>query len=158
LYESTNQGDTWTKVFSGHIATNDTWWAKLRAVPGQGGNLFFTSGKDFTDPLKRSTDRGRTWSSVPNVTGVTDFGFGKAAPGKTYPSIYIYGSVSSVLGVWRSDDNCATWKQLSNAWPNNNIDEVRVCGGDLNIYGRAYVGFAGSGFAYCNYSDKVTLA
>jgi hypothetical protein len=89
---------------------------------------------------------------------VTDFGFGMAAPGKTYPSIYLYGSVSSVLGVWRSDDNCATWVKLSNAWPNNNIDEVRVCGGDLNVYGRCWVGFAGSSFAYCDYDDKVTLA
>jgi hypothetical protein len=124
----------------------------LRAVPGKAGHLFFTSGPlDGTNPgqssLMRSTDGGQTWTAVPNVLECYACGFGMAAPGATYPAIFIAGYVNKVWGLWRSDDNAATWVNLG-ANPLGNTDQVRSIGGDMQAYGKLYVGFGGSGGVY----------
>lgn len=152
LYRSTDGGDTWQRVFSGAIATGSTFNAKLRAVPSLSGHLFFTSG-DQSGPnpgntaFMRSTDGGTTWSAINNVREVKGFGFGKAAQGQDYPAIFIAGYVGTSFGLWRSDDNCATWTSLG-TYPNDNIDQITCVSGDMNVYGRVFVGFRGSGFAY----------
>lgn len=152
LYRSTNGGATFTKVYSGEIAPFSTYNAKLYSVPGKAGHLFFTSGPlDGTNPgqssLMRSTDGGQTWTAVPNVLECYACGFGMAAPGATYPAIFIAGYVNKVWGLWRSDDNAATWVNLG-ANPLGNTDQVRSIGGDMQAYGKLYVGFGGSGGVY----------
>lgn len=52
-------------------------------------------------------------------------------------------------GIFRSDDEGQTWKQIGK-FPLNSIDFVKSVSGDMNIYGRVYVGFSGSGFAYAD--------
>ena len=101
-------------------------------------------------PLKRSTDGGVNWASVANVLEVFDVGFGAIAAGKTYPTIYIYGWVSSVLGVWRSDDSCATWTAVggTGGFPLGIFDLVKCISGDANDANKVYLGFAGMGFVY----------
>ena len=159
LYVSTNGGADWSLAFSGHLVnTADGFNAKIKAVPGQAGHLFYTNGSfgggdhvgpDSGELFKRSTDGGETWSTVSNVLEVYDFGFGKEKPGESYPTIFIAGFVNSVFGIWMSDDNCSTWTRLGNTvWPNDSVDIVKAVGGDMNVYGRCYVGFQGSGFAY----------
>jgi hypothetical protein len=123
--------------------------------------LFFTPGQSGSggDPnpdsdhalLKRSADGGATWTTVSNVAEVYDVGFGAAAPGESYPAIYIAGWVSVaeewVWGVWRSIDSCASWTQIGN-YPNYSLDHIRAVAGDPDIYGRVYLGLAGSGYLY----------
>jgi hypothetical protein len=75
------------------------------------------------------------------------FGFGLHGPGQSYPAIYIAGYVNHVWGVWRSDDNAATWVNIG-TWVLDKFDSIRTVAGDMNIYGRVYVGFDGSGYAY----------
>ena len=155
IYKSTDGGQTWTHVYSGILATFSGYNAKLRAVPGIAGELFFTGGQQSGDsvnspanePFMESTDGGMTWSSVPNVEEVYDFGFGKAAPGTTTPAIYIVGFVDNQYGIWESDDNAQTWTERG-VWPLGSIDSVKAISGDMNAYGRIYVGFGGSGYAY----------
>lgn len=152
LYRSTNGGATFTKVFTGEIAPFSPYNAKLYSVPGKAGHLFFTSGQlDGANPgqssLMRSTDGGQTWAPVPNVLECYACGFGMAAPGATYPAIYIAAYVNNVWGFWRSDDNAATWVNLG-ANPLGNTDQVRSIAGDMQAYGKVYVGFGGSGGVY----------
>jgi photosystem II stability/assembly factor-like uncharacterized protein len=153
LYRTTDGGANWTQVISnpnlGALASAATsYHAKLRAVPGQAGHLFFTSGADGQTPaFVRSTDSGSTWSAVSNVTDVFAFGFGKIASGQSYPAVFIAGKVSGVWGMWRSDDNCSTWVNLG-TFPRNHFDFVSSVEGDMDIYGRCYVGFSGSGAMY----------
>ena len=127
VYKSTNGGITWTQVYSGAFTDsgyNDSGFnAKLRAVPGIAGELFFTGGEQqgslndpVGEPFFESTNGGSTWSAVPNVLEVYDFGFGKAAPGTTTPAIYIVGFVNNKYGVWESDNNAETWTQIG-LWP-----------------------------------------
>jgi hypothetical protein len=95
----------------------------------------------------RSTDGGVTWSAVPNVLEVYAFGFGKEAPGGSYPTIFIVGWVSGEYGVWQSDDEGQSWTQVG-IWPVGSLDHVKAVEGDKNTYGKVYLGFSGSGFAY----------
>ena len=77
----------------------------------------------------RSTDGGTTWTAVPNVLDVNCFGFGAAAPGESYPAIYIVGWVNNVYGVWQSINNAASWTQVG-TYPQNSLDEIKTIAGD----------------------------
>jgi hypothetical protein len=153
LYRSTDGGANWTRVYSKEIAAGSSYNAKLYSVPGQAGHLFFTSGNiDGASPantsLMRSTDGGVTWSAVPNALEVYAVGFGKAATGSTYPAIFIAGYINNTWGIWRSDDNAVSWVNMG-ANPLNNGDLIKTGAGDMSTFGRVYVGFGGSGGAYC---------
>ncbi len=150
LFSTTNKGDTWTQVFSGEIAPYSGYNAKLKSVPGKAGHLFFTSGQldgGLIGPFMHSTNGGVSWSAVPNVLEVYAFGFGKEAPGGSYPAIYIVGWVNNVYGLWRSDDEGQSWTQVGD-YPLGSLDQIRTVDGDKNTYGTFYIGFAGSGYAY----------
>jgi hypothetical protein len=79
---------------------------------------------------------------------VWTFGFGRAAPEKSYPAIYIFGWVGGVVGIWRSDDDAVSWIRISDGFPLASFDQIVAMEGDANTYGTVYVGFQGSGFAY----------
>ena len=127
VFETTNGGASWTKVFSGEISNGSNFNAELMSVPGQAGNLFFTGGSQtvssqpVTEGFYRSTNGGATWTAVPNVLEVNCFGFGAPAPGQSYPSIYIVGWVNNVYGVWESDNNAQSWTQIG-TYPHGSLD------------------------------------
>jgi hypothetical protein len=165
IYRSIDSGATWVRRagYLGDGATPGTAFdstgfnATLKAVPGKSGQLFFTGGQRGTDltagnpsasPLWRSVDGGQNWTKVPNVLEVYAFGFGKTIAAVNYPRILIVGWVNNVYGVWQSDDNAATWTQLgSTSYALNSIDQVRTIDGDKSGE-RAFIGYAGSGYAY----------
>jgi len=153
LYKSIDGGDHWSLVHRGQISPQSAFNARLRATPDRAGDLWFTSGGQSTPHpyssgyFKHSTDGGVTWRIVPHVSEVLDFGFGKPKTSDGYPAIYIAGWVDGLYGIWRSDDEAASWINIGK-YPNNNIDIIAVINGDMNAYGVVYVGFLGSGFAY----------
>jgi hypothetical protein len=155
IYKSTDKGVTWshphTQTFPSGGATFN---ARLVAVPGNAGHLFFTNGqlsgggKPNLSPLQRSTNYGATWTTVANVGEVWAIGFGKEKPGGGgYPAIFIAGYVSSVFGVYRSDDNAATWVSLG-ANPGGSFDAIVDITGDPDVYGDVYVALQQTGFMY----------
>lgn len=111
--------------------------------------MFFTSalteGVDLA--LRRSHDGGASWSIVPGVEAVEDIGFGKAVTKEAYPVLFIAGRVNGVYGLWRSDDNAASWASIG-AFPLDSLDQVNLVAGSLDLPGLVFVGFKGSGFAY----------
>jgi len=153
LYRSTDGGSNWTRLRSGQIAPFSGFNASLASVPGQAGHLFFTSGPQgksgdphpAANPFMRSTNGGATWAAVPDVLEVRVFGFGK--PLTEYPTIFIVGWVKREYGIWRSDDNARSWIKIGD-FPLGSLDQVTTIDGDKNIYGKVYVGFNGSGYAY----------
>jgi photosystem II stability/assembly factor-like uncharacterized protein len=152
LYLSKDGGKSWSLVHKGEIVPFSGYNASLRSVPGHEGELFFTTGRQsgtepVATPFVRSTDGGATWKAVPNVLEVITFGFGKPKRAGGYPAIYIVGWVGRAYGIWRSDDNASSWTRIGE-FPLGSLDEIKTIDGDKTEYGRVYVGFQGSGFAY----------
>ena len=152
MYKSTNGGANWTLLSSTGLPKGFAvgyFNATLKAVPGKAGHLFFSpgplDGDDF--PLYYSVDGGATWSVVPDTLEVTSFGFGKAAPGASYPTLFLQGRVNNDPGVWRSTDEGKSWQKIS-TYPMGIFDSIRAMDGDKDIFGRVYVGLGGVGFAY----------
>ena len=162
VFETTNGGQTWTEVHTGALTPGDGYNSEIMSVPGQAGNLFWTAGiqGNGTNPpsyaqFMMSTDQGKTWTAVPNVLDVICFGFGAAAPGQTYPSIYIVGYVNNVYGIWQSTNKGQSWTQIGTQ-PAGELDQITTISGDPNVFGQVYVGFSGGGYAYLSAAPSVT--
>jgi photosystem II stability/assembly factor-like uncharacterized protein len=149
LWRTNTGGSSWQKVFNGEIAPLSQYSAKLRAVPGRPGHLFFTSGVTASpdNSLRRSVDGGVSWLRLPSVQRADDIAFGKAAAGKAYPTIFVSAQLNGVYGIWRSTDEAATWQSVA-SFPVGTLDQVTVLGADPDVFGRVYVGYKGSGWRY----------
>jgi hypothetical protein len=164
---STNSGQTFTSTGATSASVDGSPYRDiLSAVPGQAGNLFWSSGggqtgsHPFNTHLWKSTNSGVAWTSVnANLKEVIAFGFGAPLPGGSgYPMIYVAGWLSGTLGYYKSADGGATWGAISApsnqlAASLNSVDLVTTLSGDMNVYGRIYTGFVGSGAGYIDTSD-----
>ena len=155
LYKTTNGGATWTQVYTGEITLFSGYNSQIKSVPGKAGELYFTGGSqgsgqtEATEAFMHSLDGGATWTAIPSVNEVYDFGFGKAAPGTTTPALYIVGWVNHVYGIFESDNSGQSWTQIG-LWPTGSVDGPKAISGDLGIYGRVYIGLGGQGYVYGN--------
>lgn len=101
--------------------------------------------------LWHSTDSGATFTNVGTVVWPDSIGFGKPAPGNSYPALYVIGKLAwsgpgSSTSVFRSDDGATTWVPVTDAQHQyGNLDLVI---GDPRIYGRVYIGTNGRGIIY----------
>jgi photosystem II stability/assembly factor-like uncharacterized protein len=158
LWVTQDHGTRWRRVFEGEIAPASRYAAKLRAVPGFAGHLFFTSGTYGGDThLRRSIDGGKTWRVLNDVDQVEDIAFGRAAPGSGYPTLFVAARVGGSYGIWRSIDNAASWQRVGR-FPMGSLDQVTVIEGDPDLFGRVYLGFKGSGWIYGGPSTCVATA
>lgn len=153
IFVSTDAGASWTQQCNNTPFGSFNWTqhAYIKTVYGHPGHLFDTPGYQGTPtnpalglPFKRSTDGGVTWSTVTTMDTVRGFDFGLGGPGSTYPAIYAVGRSGGVIGVHRSDDNCASWTLLS-PQPNNTVDLIRNVGASKDVYGKHWITTAGSG-------------
>ncbi|HEX6275380.1 MAG TPA: xyloglucanase, partial [Polyangiaceae bacterium] len=90
-----------------------------------------------------SSDSGKSFRTLANVEEAYALGFGRAAPGQTYPALYLSGKIGGVTGFFRSDDVAASFVRI-------NDDEHQYGGsfvitGDPRVYGRVYLGPPGRG-------------
>jgi hypothetical protein len=152
VFRSTNGGASWS-LASSTISPGPP--AQMKCTPGQAGDIWIATGTNgnagnqgIYGKLYHSIDGGSRWTVVANVTEPYTIGFGAPKPGGSgYPAVYMVGWVRSTFGVWRSDDEGSTWSQLG-PWPLKSLDQIKTISGDPGIYRRAYIGFAGSGWAY----------
>ncbi len=151
VFKTVDGGTNWTRVNSTNITSADMAWnVTMKAVPTKAGHLFITPGSldgITNQPLMRSSDGGASWSTVAGISNVHTFGFGKSAPGTNYPAIYIAGAVNGVFGFYRSSDNASSWTKLAD-YPLGSLDSYAAVDGDKDVYGKVYIGFGGSGWAY----------
>ncbi len=83
---------------------------------------------------------------MPFVEEIHAFGFGKAAPERDYPALYLIGTINGQRGIFRSDDEAKSWVRIN--------DDAHEWGlllhitGDPKKYGRVYVGTHGRGAIY----------
>ena len=145
LYESADGGASFTAATTGLPAgtgaEQTSSLPQVHTVPGKSGDLWLTGGDGL---LYHSTDGGTTFSPVASVGTVATLGFGKAAPGASYPAIYLTGVVGGVQGIFRSTDEGGTWVRINTGaeqwgWTGQTIT------GDPNVFGRVYLGTNGRG-------------
>jgi hypothetical protein len=114
----------------------------IRTVPGHEGHLWITT----KEKLSRSTDSGQTFSAVEAIEEAHGVGFGRAAPGQSYPAVYLSGKVSDVIGFFRSDDQGASFVRIND--DSHQYGGATVIIGDPRVYGRVYVAPGGRGTVY----------
>lgn len=164
FYRSTDSGATFTKIGTRPPFDGQVYQDVLLSVPGQAGHLFYTAGSQPRPPanthLWKSTNHGTNWSPANlDLRNVLAFGFGAAKPGGSgYPMAYAVGWYNRVYGIYASSDGGTTWTAIDvptnqQVWPGNSVDLITWITGDMNVYGRVYVGFRGSGGTYIDTQD-----
>jgi hypothetical protein len=134
-FVSTDGGATFVKTA--------TLAGRPRPVFGIEGDLWLATSAG----LYHSQDSGQTFvQPSQTVNAGTAVGFGMAAPGQSYPSIYLAGAVSVVWGTYRSDDAGVTWQRIDDV--NHQFGSINCLTGDPRRYGRIYLGTGGRGILY----------
>jgi hypothetical protein len=148
LLVSTNSGVSFTS--SGVAETGGS--SLIRTAPYREGDVWVPLRNGG---LTRSTNSVQTFTKLSNVSSCIGVGFGKEAPGKSYPAIYIWGTVNSVRGVHRSIDEGASWTRVNDdAHEYGGLANAQTVIGDMNVYGRFYLSAAGRGIIYGESSEK----
>ena len=121
---------------------------RFKPVPGHEGDIWLGGGEaGGVYGLWRSTDAGASFTRLPGVEEGDNVGFGRPAPGRSYPAVYTSSRIGGVRGVFRSDDAGRTWTRINDdqhqyAWTGNTIT------GDPRVHGRVYFGTNGRGVIY----------
>jgi len=170
-YYSTNGGANWSSGSSTALHSGSSFQPQIKAVPGNAGHLFYADGgansnpqPNSSGPLWYSTNGGAsmTWNLLSNIESVFCVGFGAAASGQTYPTVWIVGWVKGGLkngvatssytyGVWVCKSgppfSAANWTWLID-FPFGSIDQVADITGDNNDSAKCYLAFQGTSFGY----------
>ncbi|TWI91293.1 putative secreted protein (Por secretion system target) [Chitinophaga japonensis] len=140
MLRSSNKGVSFSVAGTPGASTANHPWepALIRTVPGFEGHVWVPLGRNG---LKYATNYGATYTTVSSVTYCKTVGIGKAMPGASYPTVFIWGTVSGVTGLFRSTDQGATWTRM-------NDDAHQFAGaplliGDMNVAGRVYMSAGG---------------
>jgi photosystem II stability/assembly factor-like uncharacterized protein len=115
---------------------------RVYAAPGKEGDLWLAA----FDGLYHSTDGGKSFLMMNDVTEIHGFGFGKAAPGSIYSSLYLIGVINNVRGIFRSDDIAKSWVRIND--DHHQWGLLLHVTGDPKKWGRVYVGTHGRGIFY----------
>jgi photosystem II stability/assembly factor-like uncharacterized protein len=115
----------------------------LSATPGHEGDLWLSFR---TKGLLHSTNGGMNFAQVAGVQAAQSLGFGKAAPGKSYPTLFLAGSVHGVTALFRSVDAGETWVRIND--DSHQFGWINHVTGDPRVYGRVYFATGGRGIIY----------
>jgi hypothetical protein len=144
FYRSTDGGASFSLVYT--LPTTSSTKINVEAVFGYANHVFVTVGNSG---LYKTTNAGDNWTKINNVSVAELMAIGKAAPGKSYPTIYIWGKANGDTQYWfyRSVDEGVTWQKVNDA--NNRVgNSTQAMGADRKVFGRLYVGTNGSGVWY----------
>jgi photosystem II stability/assembly factor-like uncharacterized protein len=115
---------------------------ELAPTPGLTGDLWISAA----NKLFHTSDSGATFATLGGLTAVHRLGFGKPAPDKTTPAMYLTGIIQDTEGLFRSTDAGQTWLRIDD--PAHQFGSKESITGDPRIFGRVYFGTGGRGILY----------
>ncbi|MEB3887047.1 hypothetical protein [Lyngbya sp. CCY1209] len=142
LIRSDDGGETW-KIVNETLPDGVWQGANVKTAPGMAGEVWVSLSEKG---LYRSSNFGEDFVKVA-VEEANVLGFGKAAPDTTQPTVFIQGKIDGETGVFRSTDLGENWVQIAD-YPMGYFEKSRVITGDMNVFGRVFLGTAGNGFIY----------
>ncbi|MET7896684.1 cellulose binding domain-containing protein [Streptomyces mirabilis] len=151
FYVSSDGGATFTASAATGLPSGDS--VRFKALPGAKGDVWLAGGaSDGAYGLWHSTDGGASFTKLSNVDQADTIGFGKAATGASYQTLYTSAKIGGVRGIFRSTDEGASWTRINDdahqwGWTGGAIT------GDPRIYGRVYIATNGRGIIYGDSSD-----
>ncbi|MCD0469965.1 RICIN domain-containing protein [Flavobacterium sp. JAS] len=151
MFRSSNKGVNFSVAGTpGASTANHPWESVLiRTVPGFEGHIWVPLAGNG---LKYSTNYGAAYTTVANVSYCKTIGIGKTMSGASYPTIFIWGTVSGVNGLFRSTDQGATWLRINN--DAHEFGGASLLVGDMNVAGRVFMGAGGGrGLIYWDLSE-----
>ncbi|MBM0256940.1 cellulose binding domain-containing protein [Micromonospora sp. 4G55] len=138
FYVSTNGGASFTASAATGLPSAGS--VKFKALPGREGDIWLAG----EGGLWRSTDAGASFTRLGAVSSSVNVGFGRAAPGQTYPAVFLVGAVDGKAGVYRSDNAGGGWVRINDDQHQyGNAGEALT--GDPRVHGRVYLGTNGRG-------------
>jgi hypothetical protein len=150
-YRSTDGGDNWSITSDQQLPWD--WHFSLKAAPHKAGEVWISFTETSNRGVWRSADGGSNWTKLANVEDCAAFAFGPPAPGRSGTStVYLWGKVKGVVGLFRSDDACqttgngvgATWVRI-NAEKPLNAPSLNGLFADRDTYGVVYMASDGRG-------------
>ncbi|MFG2282904.1 cellulose binding domain-containing protein [Streptomyces asoensis] len=151
FYVSSDGGATFTGSAASGLPAGDS--VRFKALPGTKGDVWLAGGaSDGAYGLWHSTDSGATFTRLAGVEQADTIGFGKAATGASYQTLYTSAKIAGVRGIFRSTDKGVSWTRVNDdahqwGWTGAAIT------GDPRVYGRVYVSTNGRGVVYGDTSD-----
>lgn len=129
---------------------------RFKAVPGIEGDVWLAGGSNASGVygLWHSINSGASFTKLANMDKADTIGFGMPASGQTYPALFSSAQVAGVRGIFRSDNEGASWIQINDPqhqWGSTNA----AITGDPRIYGRVYLSTNGRGIIYGDISGSV---
>jgi hypothetical protein len=115
---------------------------RLYATPNMEGDLWIPA----FDGLYHAEDLNHQLKKINNVQEIHAFGFGRSAKVNGYPALYLAGTIKSVDGIFRSDDQGENWIRIND--DQHRWSLILQITGDPKRYGRVYVGIHGRGIFY----------
>lgn len=151
FYVSSDGGATFTASAATGLPSGDS--VRFKALPGTKGDVWLAGGAtDGAYGLWHSTNGGTSFTKLSNVEQADAVGFGKAATGASYQTLYTSAKIGGVRGIFRSTNQGSTWTRINDdahqwGWTGAAIT------GDPRVYGRVYVSTNGRGVIYGDSSD-----
>ncbi|WP_329261117.1 cellulose binding domain-containing protein [Streptomyces sp. NBC_01478] len=151
FYVSSDGGATFAASAAAGLPSGDS--GRFKALPGTKGDVWLAGGaSDGAYGLWHSTDGGASFTRLANVDQADTIGFGKAATGATYQTLYTSAKIGGVRGIFRSTDKGVSWTRINDGAHQWGWTGAAITG-DPRVYGRVYVSTNGRGVVYGDSSD-----
>jgi hypothetical protein len=145
----TSGGTAFSKVNSTALASSGACNGSGCGIPvanfSKKGDIWLPLG---SNGLLHSADGGVTWTNLSAAAWANSVAVGAASTSTGNPAIYLYGTAppSSVMAIYRSDDDGTTWVQIND--DSHQYGGPTIIQADPRVYGRVYLGMNGRGIIY----------
>jgi xyloglucan-specific exo-beta-1,4-glucanase len=127
-------------------------WGCVNATKSDSGGptrwVFMNDGLEETVPLALISQRvgAASFIKLEHLRHADSLGFGKAAPGKDYPALFLAGKINGLHALFRSDDAGAN--QVRTNDDQHLYGSISRATGDPRAFGRVYFATSGRGAIY----------